>query len=125
MGLLLKVIVTEANASERVVAAYALLALLEENHQLLSQVQVLWVDAGYRGDSFALAVWLMIQARVEVIQRQGPGFEILPKRWVVERTFGWLNWYRRLSKDYERLPEMSEAAIYAVMTRIMLRRLAS
>jgi putative transposase len=58
----------------------------------------------------------MIQARVEVIQRIGSEFEILPKWWVVERTFGWLNWYRRLSKDYERLPEMSEAAIYAVMT---------
>jgi putative transposase len=67
----------------------------------------------------------MIQARVEVMQRQGPGFEILPKRWVVEQTFGWLNWYRRLSKDYERLLEMSEAAIYAVMTRVMLRRLGS
>jgi putative transposase len=61
LGLLLKVIVTEANASERVVAAYALLAL---HQQLLSQVQMLWVDAGYRGDPFALAVWLMIQARV-------------------------------------------------------------
>jgi putative transposase len=125
LGLLLKVIVTEANASERIVAAYALLSLVEENQKLLSQVQVLWVDAGYRGDSFALAVWLMIQARIEVIQRQGAGFEILPKRWVVERTFGWLNWYRRLSQDYERLLEMSEAAIYAVMTRIMLRRLVS
>lgn len=76
-------------------------------------------------DHFALAVWLMIQASVEVIQRQGAGFEVLPKRWVVERTFGWLNWYRRLSKDYERLPEMSEAAIYAVMTRLMLRRLTA
>lgn len=125
LGLLLKVIVTEANASERVVAAYALLALVDENQQLLSRVQVLWVDAGYQGAPFALAVWLMIQAKVEVIQRQRPGFEILPKRWVVERTFGWLNWYRRLSKDYERLPEMSEAAIYAVMTRIMLRRLTA
>ncbi len=51
--------------------------------------------------------------------------EVLPKRWVVERTFGWLNQYHRLSKDYERLPEMSEAAIYAVMTRIMLRRLVA
>lgn len=67
----------------------------------------------------------MIQASVEVIQRTEAGFEVLPKRWVVERTFGWLNWYRRLSKDYERLPEMSEAAIYAVMTRLMLRRLTT
>jgi Transposase and inactivated derivatives len=71
----------------------------------------------------ALAVWLMIQARVEVMHRTEPTFEVLPKRWVVERTFGWFNHYHRLSKDYERLPEMSEAAIYAVMTRIMLRRL--
>jgi putative transposase len=53
MATAIKVIVTEANASERVVAAYALLAGLEENQQLLSRVQVLWVDAGYRGDAFA------------------------------------------------------------------------
>jgi putative transposase len=66
----------------------------------------------------------MIQARVEVTQREGPQFESLPNRWVVERTFGCLNWYRHLSKDYERLTDMSEAAIYAVMTRVMLRRLA-
>jgi len=125
LGLLLKVVVTEANASERTVLAFALMMLLDEQRELLSRVQVLWVDAGYSGDAFALAVWLMIQAQVEVIHRQGPGFEVLPKRWVVERTFGWLNWYRRLSKDYERLPEMSEAAIYAVMTRIMLRRLTA
>jgi putative transposase len=51
--------------------------------------------------------------------------EILPKRWVVERTFGWLNWFRCRSKDYENLLEMSEAAIYATMIRIMLRRLTS
>ncbi|MFL6283664.1 MAG: transposase, partial [Pyrinomonadaceae bacterium] len=47
-----------------------------------------------------------------------------PRRWVVERTFGWLCQSRRLSKDYERLPETSESLIYAAMTRLMLRRLA-
>ena len=52
------------------------------------------------------------------------GFVHLPKRWVVERTFGWLNWCRRLSKDYERLPETSETFIYIAMIRIMVRRLA-
>ncbi|MBD2639888.1 transposase, partial [Synechocystis sp. FACHB-908] len=83
------------------------------------------VDQGYRGDTFGLAIWLLIQAKVQVISRSGKSFEVLPKRWIVERTFGWLNWYRRLSKDYEHLPEMSEAAIYAVMTRIMLRRLSA
>lgn len=125
LGLVLKVVVTEANASERLVTAYALMRLLEECAASLKRVRVLWVDQGYRGDIFALAVWLMIQARVEVISRPSKAFERLPKRWIVERTFGWLNWYRRLSKDYERLPEMSEAAIYGVMTRIMLKRLAA
>jgi putative transposase len=118
-------VVSEANAGERVLAAYALMELVEEHPEILERVEVMWVDAGYDGDKFALAVWLMIQARVEVMHRTGTKFEVLPKRWVVERTFGWFNQYRRLSKDYERLPEMSEAAIYAVMTRIMLRRLTA
>jgi len=83
------------------------------------------LDRGYCGDIFALAVWRIIQAQVEVIRRSGKVFEPLPKRWIVERTFGWLNGYRHLSKDYERLPEMREAAIYAVMVRIRLKRLAA
>ncbi len=124
LGLLLKVVVSEGNAGERVLAAYALMELLEERTELLEKVEVIWVDSGYDGDKFALAVWLMIQAHVEVMRRTNKEFEVLPKRWVVERTFGWFNQYHRLSKDYERLTEMSEAAIYAVMTRIMLRRLA-
>uniref|UniRef100_UPI00168712B8 transposase n=1 Tax=Cyanophyceae TaxID=3028117 RepID=UPI00168712B8 len=52
------------------------------------------------------------------------GFELLPKRWVVERTFGWFHWCRRLSKDYEILLETSEAFIYVAMIRLLLRRLA-
>ena len=51
------------------------------------------------------------------------GFQVLPRRWVVERTFGWLTHYRRLSKDYEVLTETSEAMVYAALTRVMLRRL--
>ena len=125
LGLLLKVIVAEANGGERVLAAYGLMELLEDYPQLLEKVEVLWVDAGYRGDKFGLVIWLMLQAKVEVMKRLTEQFEILPKRWVVERTFGWLNWFRRLSKDYEKLPEMSESAIYAAMTRIMLRRLTT
>lgn len=97
--------------------------LLEEHPEVLEKVEVMWVDSSYNGDKFALAVWLMIQSHVEVMQRTGKEFEVLPKRWVVERRFGWFKQYHCLSKDYERLPEMSEAAIYAVMTRVMLRHL--
>jgi putative transposase len=52
------------------------------------------------------------------------GFQVLPKRWVVERTFSWIDQNRRMSKDYERLPESSEAFIYVAMSRLMARRLA-
>jgi putative transposase len=52
------------------------------------------------------------------------GFQVLPRRWVVERTFSWIDHNRRMSKDYERLPESSEAFIYVAMSRLMVRRLA-
>jgi putative transposase len=111
LKLLLKVVVSQGNAGERVLAAYALMELLEERPELLETVELMWVDSGYDGDKFGLAVWLMIQADVEVMHRTEKEFQVLPKRWVVERTFAWFNQYHRLSKDYERLCEMSEAAI--------------
>ena len=58
------------------------------------------------------------------LEEKPRGFRVLPRRWVVERTFAWLSQVRRLSKDYERLPEMAEAMIYGAMSRLMLRRLA-
>jgi putative transposase len=64
-------------------------------------------------------------AKAEVICRTEAGFQVLPKRWIVERTFDWWNQYRRLSKDYELLPEISESMIYTVMIRLMLKRLAN
>ena len=120
-GLILAVVVTEANAPERLMALACLMEDLEE----LSQVQLIWVDAGYTGQSFAGWVKKLCGARVEVMKRSGSGFEILPRRWVVERTFSWLINSRRLSVDYELLPEVSEAMIYAAMVRLMIRRLAS
>ena len=66
-------------------------------------------------------MWILEVVQADPGQK---GFVVQRKRWIVERTFGWLNRSRRLSKDYERLPETEEAMIYATMSRIMLRRLA-
>lgn len=94
--------------------------------QQVSRLYLVWADGGYSGQPFLR--WAMDTFRliVEVVLRpeQTKGFVLLKKRWVVERTFGWWNWYRRLSKDYERLPESAETMIYIAMIRLMLRRLA-
>ena len=117
------VLVTEANASERLGAV----VVLAEAQEKLSKLQVVWVDQGYSGKTFAPAVQQVCGAgvRVEVIERISKTFERLPKRWIVERTFGWLNRFRRLSKDYEVDCEVSEAMIYGSLIRLMVRRLAA
>ncbi len=122
-GLLIGVLVTEANASERLGAVVVLDEAIEE----LSKLEVIWVDQGYSGENFTQAVRQVCgeQVRVEVIQRNSKTFERLPKRWIVERTFGWLNRFRRLSKDYELYTELSEAMIYGSLIRLMIRRMAS
>ena len=114
-------VVTEANAPERLFAVACLMEDLKE----LSELELIWVDGGYSGKNFARVVGQLCGARVELIKGNDTGFEVLPRRWVVERTFSWLVSSRRLSLDYELLPEVSEAMIYASMVRLMLRRLAS
>ena len=103
--------------------------VLQRVHDTGNQVKrlnVIWMDGGYRGEEFMHWVMDMFRWIVEIVLRplEKKGFVHLPKRWLVERTFGWLNWCRRLSKDYERLPETSETFIYIAMIRIMVRRLA-
>lgn len=114
---------TEANASERLGAV----VVLDEHRDRLSRLQVVWVDQGYSGENFERAVRQVCgeQVRVEVIKRETQGFQVLPKRWVVERCFGWLNRYRRLGKDYELYPETSEAMIYGCFIRLLTHRLAT
>jgi putative transposase len=65
--------------------------------------------------------------KLEIVEKpkDQSGFQLLPKRWIVERTFAWLVRQRRLARDYERLPDTSASFIYAVMVRLMLRRLTS
>ena len=99
--------------------------VLAEAGEKVEKLELLWVDQGYSGANFARAVEQVCGAKVEVIKRNQKEFEILPKRWIVERTFGWLNWYRRLSKDYEVCPSTSEAMVHGSMIRLMLRRLTA
>jgi putative transposase len=88
-------------------------------------LQLIWADGGYRGK---LIEWTKDNCdwTLEIIKRNDDvkGFEVLPRRWVVERTFGWLNRYRRLSKDYEAKAETTETLIKVAMIQLMVNRLA-
>ena len=90
-------------------------------------LRILWVDGGYTGETFAQGVkGLRPKLAVEVVKRSDDtaGFKVLPRRWVVERTFGWLMRQRRLVRDCETTVTSAEAWIYIAMIRIQLRRLA-
>jgi putative transposase len=115
MGLLLRVIVHPANLQDRDGALLVLCRLLPD----FTGLQLIWADGGYAGK---LVEWVLIYLFCALVIIKG--FQVLPRRWVVERTFACLGGYRRLSKDYEALPRVSEAFIYAAMTHLMLRRLA-
>ena len=121
-GLLLAVLVTTAAISDREGARI----LLQNLAGFCKKLRLIWVDGGYTGP---LVEWVAqcFRFRLQPVTRPKgqKGFVLLARRWVVERTFSWFGRHRRLSKDYERLPESSEAFIYIAMIRIMLRRLAS
>jgi putative transposase len=125
LGLLMRVVVTSGDVQDRD-GARLVLAGLAKNEELVKRLELIWADGGYRG---ALIAWVeeTFGWKLEIVEKQDGqvGFQVLPKRWVVERSFGWLVRQRRLARDYERLPETSEAFIYIAMIRLMVRRLAS
>ena len=92
---------------------------------LYPRLKLIWADGGYAGKlvdwTKTLGGWVL-----EIVKRSDDviGFVVLPKRWIVERTFGWIGRYRRMSKDYEMLPASGEAMILIVMINVMLHRLA-
>ena len=120
LGLMLLVLVTAANVSDVAGGQVMLAAGRGRWPRLLKE----WADRAYQG----LVEWVKGQLAwvLEIVQPKAKqvGFEVQPKRWIVERTFGWLNYYRRLSKDYEHLTSSSESMIYVASIHIMVRRLA-
>ncbi len=129
---------TPADTSDRDGAA-ELLRRMDRRH--LPRLRYGWADGGYRGGFLA---WAVARAKItfEVVVRADggrrrrwlpsgveppvvPRFAVVPRRWVVERTFAWLGRFRRLSKDYEFLPATSEAVIQLAMIQLLVRRLAS
>jgi putative transposase len=121
LGLLIAVVVTAANVQDY----HGAKPVLGSVQGRCPRLKVIWADGIYEKQ------WLIDWVRTEcgweltIIKRSDKekGFKLLPKRWVVERTFSWLGRYRRLSKDYEKFPETSEAMIRMAMIHIMVRRL--
>ena len=88
------------------------------------RMTLIWADGGYAGHLLEWAAWIA-HWTLEIVKRSDDvkGFKLLPKRWMVERTFGWLGRYRRLSKDYEAQTASSETWIYLAMINLMVHRL--
>lgn len=120
MGLLMRVVVHPADLSD-VVGGKLVAALVQ---RVTTTIRKVFGDQHY-GGQFAEYVQREYDWEVEVKQRpaDASGFVVVAKRWIVERTFGWLTWYRRLSKDYEQYVDVSEAFVYVAMIHLMLRRL--
>ncbi len=122
MGLILLALVLPANIQDWDGARQLLTGFFGQSSR--QRVKHIWVDGGYAG---ALVDWArrLWRCTVEIVKRSDlHTFRVLPRRWVVERTFGWLGRYRRLNRDYERLAQTGEVVVYLAMIRLMLARLA-
>jgi len=122
LGMVLMVVVHAASVQEQD-GAKLVLQRVQGRHPRL---YLIWADAGYNVQWLIDWVAATCQWVLEIVKRPegSKGFVLLPRRWVVERTFGWLSHYRLLSKDYEVLPRNSEAVVYVAMIHLMVRRLA-
>ena len=141
-GLLLKALVHAADISEKEGATtlFEQVAknIKETTKSVFSSIRNLFLDAGYQGKEWLEKIKGLLGWNIEVVHKPRrriwchkdcdppamPRFTIVKKRWVVERTFSWLDGYRRLSKDYEFLPRSSESMIHLAMIRLMLNRLS-
>ena len=89
-------------------------------------IERIFADGGYAGQKMALVVWRTGAWKLQIVKRSdAPGFVVLPKRWIVERTFAWISRNRRLARDFERYATTVTAFVRVAMIRIMLKRLAT
>jgi putative transposase len=122
MGLPLSVYVTLANVRDQ----HGARLLLIGRKLLMPRLKKIWADGAYSVPWLKACCKKEGRWKLEIVERnrQTKSFKVLPRRWVVERTFSWLSQKRRMSKDYERLCTTGEAFVYAAMSRLMVRRLA-
>jgi transposase len=118
MGLVLAVVITAASVQDRDGAR----PLLWNLHRSCRRIRLIWADAAYAGKLTAWAATMKITMQI-VAKRDRHTFEVLPRRWVVERTFAWISKHRRTVRDYEQLPASHEAMILWAMIALMTRRL--
>jgi transposase len=121
-GLPLRVVVHSAAIQDRDGAAL----LFDRIRQRFNWLELVWADSGYNARQVELAVAKQPPLRVEIVKRHDDcsGFVVLPRRWVVERTFSWFGRNRRLAKDYENLADTLAAFITLACIQFALRRLA-
>lgn len=121
LGMVLVVLVLAANVQDRD-AGWIMLRAMHATYPSITKV---WADGAYAGELVERA-HNELNIDVEIVKkpRDTHMFQVLPIRWIVERTFGWWNRERRLSKDYERLPSTTQAFVHVTMIRLMTRRLA-
>src|SRR5262249_33935602 len=121
LGLLIAVVVHAGNIQDY----HGAKAVLRKAKQRFPRLKLLWADSAYERDD--LPLWAVVACNfvIEIVQRLAGavGFVVLPRRWVVERTFAWLVRNRRLSRDYERSPAVSETWIHVAMIKLVLVRL--
>ncbi len=119
LGLILSVVVHAADVQDRDGGEDVLTQMVG----LFSRLKLIWADGGYAGEFVRIAKQRFKRV-IEIVKRSDANtFVVLPKRWIVERTFGWFSKYRRLSKDYETLTNSSESMIYIAMINLMIHRL--
>ncbi len=116
----MRALVHPANEQDKVAGKWLLQRL-----PLYDRLKLFLFDRGYASDALMHWCQQVFSVQTEITTRdETPGFSVQPKRWIVERTFGWLNRFRRLSKDYEQRPQVAESFLYLAMSHLMLRRLS-